>query len=222
MSDPIRLAEFLAALQAGDAAAVRALLDAEPQLASEPSPQGASPALTALYAGHPALADEVAARSGELDIFSAAAFDDTGRMNDIVRADAAQVAAWSRDGWQPLHLASFFGRTEAARLLLDSDAPVDEPSRNAMAVHPLHAAAAGRHSELVWLLIASGADVDARQAGGTTALHSACAHGDVESVKALLAAGADRVATDHDGRDARSLAADDSIRALLDGAGELS
>jgi ankyrin repeat protein len=209
---------FFAAIAAGDLAAVRAHLDADVELLRANGPQGASPALTALYHGHGPLADELAARQGPLTIFEAAAFDDADRINELLLREPGAVASWSPDGWQPLHLAAFFGRAAAARALLDADAPVDEPSRNVQAVLPLHSAAAGAHHELVWVLIASDADVQARQAGGHTALHSAAGNADLESVRALLAAGADPEATDDRGRTPRQLLpsdADDSVRELL-------
>lgn len=206
---------FFAAIVAGDAEQVRSTLDSYPQVLSESGPDGASPALTALYCGHPALADELAARSGDLSVFEAAAFDETGRLEELITANRAIVDSWSADGWQPLHLAAFFGRAEAARALLDADAEPNLPSRNPMAVHPLHAAAAGRHPELVWILIASEAEVDARQHGGWTPLHSAARNGDLESIRALLSAGADPAARNDEGQDSLELAPDDAVRSLL-------
>jgi ankyrin repeat protein len=209
---------FFAAIAAGDLAAVRGHLDADVELLTRSGPQGESPALTALYHGHGPLADELAARQGPLTIFEAAAFDAADRINELLLREPAAVGSWSPDGWQPLHLAAFFGRAAAARALLDADAPVDEPSRNDQAVLPLHSAAAAGHPELVWVLIASDADVHARQTGGYTALHSAAANADLESVRALLAAGADPDATDDQGRTPRELLpadADHSVRELL-------
>lgn len=206
---------LVAAVAAGDVDAVRAELDRDPTLIGTPGPDGESLALTALYHRHLPLADELAARAGELSVFEAAAFDDTERLERLIRDDAAVVTRWSPDGWQALHLASFFGRVEAARVLLDADAPVAEPARNGLAVFPLHAAAAGRHTELVWLLIASDAPVDARQQGGWTALQAAAANGDVASVEALVAAGADPGLANDEGRTAVDLAADDAVRAAL-------
>ncbi|HTZ44081.1 MAG TPA: ankyrin repeat domain-containing protein [Jatrophihabitans sp.] len=208
---------FVAAVRGGDVDTVRNLLDGDGSLLRLPGPDGETLALTALYSGHGHLADELAARAGELSVFEAAAFDDTERLAELVRMDTDLIAAWSPDGWQPLHLAAYFGRVEAARLLLDADAPVSEPSRNPMAVHPLHAAAAGRHAELVWLLIASDAPVDARQQGGWTPLHSAAANGDLESIKALLAVGADTAATNDDGLTPVELTEDETVRAMLRG-----
>ena len=207
--------EFFTAIAVGDIDLVRRMLDDEPALLKSVGPDGASPALTALYNGHGPLADELAARTGELSVFEAAAFDDTARLAELIAADRSVIGSWSGDGWQALHLAAYFGRAEAARMLLDADAAVDEPSRNELGVQPLHAAAAGGHSELVWILIASDAPVHARQRGGWTALHSAAANGDLESVQALLSAGADSSAPNDEGRTPIELASRESVRAAL-------
>ena len=90
--------------------------------------------------------------------------------------------------------------------MLDLDAPVDDSSRNPMQVTPLHAAAAGAYTEIVWLLVASGARVDARQRHGWTPLHSAAANGDAESVQALLAGGASPDIANDDGETPRDVA----------------
>lgn len=209
--------EFFAAIESGDVSCVRALLGRQPELLKAASPEGASPSLAALYAGHAHLADELAAQLGDLSVFEAAAFDDTERLGELMLADRAVIESWSPDGWQPLHLAAFFGRAEAARALLDADAPVTEPSRNELAVQPLHAAAAGQHSELVWILIASDAPVRARQRRGWTPLHSAVANADVDSILALLSAGADPDCVNDDGKSPLDLSPTDAVRSLLQG-----
>ena len=70
---------------------------------------------------------------------------------------------------------------------------------NEMRVQPLHSAAAGRHLEVCRLLLAAGADVDARQAGGFTPLHAAAQNGDPELVELFLSARADPPAPTDDG-----------------------
>ncbi len=55
---------------------------------------------------------------------------------------------------------------------------------------PLHAAVAGRKLQLVKLLLAQGANVNATQTGGWTALHGAAQNGDLDIVEALIAKGA--------------------------------
>lgn len=209
-----RAEQYFAAVDAGDTDTVRVLLDEEPALLATVSTDGVRAPLTALYAGHPALADELAARSQPLDVHEASAFDDNGRLATLLAEDPGWVRAWSVDGWQPLHLAAYFGRTEAVRQLLDLDAPVDDSSRNPMQLTALHAAASGSHAEVVWLLVASGARVDARQSRGGTPLHAAAANGDAESVRALLSGGASPDIANDDGVTARDLARDRAVPLL--------
>jgi hypothetical protein len=61
-------------------------------------------------------------------------------------------------------------------------------------------AASGGHVEVVRLLIAEGADINAKASLDETALHKAADHGHKEVVELLLAAGADINAKDKDGR----------------------
>ena len=86
------------------------------------------------------------------------------------------------------------GVAKLARVLLTSGAAVGAVSRNEMLVQPLHSAAAGLHHEVCRVLIAAGADVNARQAHAFTPLHAAAQHGDDELVELLLSAGADPTA----------------------------
>ncbi|MCW2529578.1 MAG: Ankyrin [Pseudonocardiales bacterium] len=205
---------FFEAIAEGNTASVRGFLDDEPTLLAAVSPEGVRAPLAALYAGHAPLADELAGRSDPLDVHESAAFDDNGRLRTLLRENPGAVAAWSLDGWQPLHLAAYFGRTEAVRHLLDEDAPPDEPSRNSLRVTPLQAAASASHSEIVWLLIAEGASVDSRQRGGSTALHLAAAAGDVDSVQALLSGGASKNAENDAGHRPVDVATD-AVKGLL-------
>jgi ankyrin repeat protein len=75
-----------------------------------------------------------------------------------------------------------------------------------MRVQPLHSAAALGDVEACRLLIAAGADVNARQAGEHTPLHEAALTGSSALVELLLAAGADTAATNSDGSNARAFA----------------
>jgi len=126
-----------------------------------------------------------------LEIFAAAILGDTRRLEELLTGNRSLVSAVSTDGWTPLHLASFFGKGDAARLLLNKGASVRARSTNPMANTPLHAAAAGHHPALVKLLLDHGANANALQQGGWAPLHSAAQNGDLESARALLDAGAD-------------------------------
>jgi ankyrin repeat protein len=65
----------------------------------------------------------------------------------------------------------------------------------------LHAALAGSATaRIVSRLLASGADVNARAAGGHTALHEAAFRGNLELAQLLLAHGADATARNDEGQ----------------------
>jgi ankyrin repeat protein len=126
-----------------------------------------------------------------LAIFAASIQGETANLDELLTANRSLVSALSTDGWTPLHLAAFFGKKDAARLLLNKGAPVNARSTNAMENMPLHAAAAGKSTEIAKLLIDHGANVNARQHGGWTPLHAAAQNGDLEMARSLVGAGAD-------------------------------
>jgi ankyrin repeat protein len=150
-----------------------------------------NPLYEAVRAGDAARVQAIVQADPSLAIFAAAMQGDTARLEELLAANRSLVSAVSPDGWTPLHLAAFFGGGDAARLLLNKGASPGARSTNAMANLPLHAAAAGRHTAIVKLLIEFGAPVNARQQGGWTALHAAAQNGDLELAEILVAAGAE-------------------------------
>ena len=124
--------------------------------------------MAALYRGHHAVVETLIGLGAPVDIFAAAA---TGRLDDLEKAllEPGAVNACAYDGWTPLHLSSFFGHVEGARLLLDSGADVHAISRNSLKNTPLHAATAGRHPDVALLLLDRGADPLVTDAGGYSA-----------------------------------------------------
>ena len=145
--------------------------------------------LQAIYRGDQARADELLAADPELDVFEAAAVGRTERLGDLIDEDPSLANAWAEDGFQPLGLASFFGRLEAARLLVERGAEVNSASRNDFRVMPLHSAAATADPEtryeLAKLRLEHGADPNARQQDDFTPLMAADQHED-ERLRALL------------------------------------
>jgi hypothetical protein len=89
-----------------------------------------------------------------------------------------------------LHLAAYFGVSKAADTLLLEHSPDLKDTFNRT---PLWYAAQNGHEDIVKLLLAAGADVNAPAAsyGEGTALQSAAVEGHLEIVEKLLAAGAD-------------------------------
>ena len=161
--------------KSGDLGKVRALLASNFLLASQRLPNGESPLMAALYRGHDDVVEALIDAGAEIDVFAAAA---TGRMADLRRAVTAEsVDLFAYDGWTPLHLAAFFGRLDAARLLVEAGADVHAVSRNSLGNTPLHAATSGRHSDVALYLLERGASGAAVDSGGYTPLQIASENG---------------------------------------------
>jgi len=199
-------ADLIAAVNADDAALVAELVETDPSLADARDEAGVSALMLSKYRFARPVTDALLAADPERDAFEATALGEVERLRERLDDDPAAVGAYSADGFTALHFAGFFGKPEAARVLLEHGADVGAWTRNAFANQPLHAAAAGRHIEVCRVLVAAGADVDARQHGGFTPLHEAAQHGDIELVELLLSAGADPAVTEDEGRTAADLA----------------
>ena len=198
--------ELFAAIDAGDAAAVAALVTADPALAGARDPDGVSALLHARYRFDRSVLEALLAADPPMDVFDAAGLGHLDRLRARLDEDPERVRAFAADGFTALHLAAFFGKLEAARTLLGAGASVDTYGRNTFANQPLHAAAAGRHIEVCRLLLGAGADVEATQHGGYRPLHEAAGSGDIELTELFLSAGADPSATTDEGRTPADLA----------------
>ena len=198
--------ELFAAIQKGDAERVRALVEAEPALASARDDSGLSAVLTALYHRKPDVLDVLLAAGPELDVLDAAA---TGRL-DVLRqhleSDQDALAARSPEGFTPLHLAAFFGGADAVKMLLAAGVPADADQENPNRVRPLHSAVAAGDYDAAEALLEAGADPDAVQQGGYTPLLAAAHSDDAKLVALLLRHGADRTLAADDGRDPAAMA----------------
>jgi uncharacterized protein len=206
LSDPNTV---IAAIDAGDEAALRHALDEDPLLAGSTNADGVKATLHALYRGRVDLARILAERLAAPDLFEAAALGRFARVTELLRADPGGATRRSPDGFTALHFPGFFGAPDAAeisRVLLEAGADVNARSENAMSVLPLHSAVAGNHADVAAVLIEAGADVNAKQRHGWTPLHGAAQNGAVETVERLLAAGADPTLRNDDGVSAEDLA----------------
>jgi ankyrin repeat protein len=150
------------------------------------------------------------------DIHTAAKEGDTDEVAALLSMDNRLTRTHDADGWTPLHLAAHYGHPDIVALLLHNNAPVDIRSNNQMANTSLHAALAGRRADVVKMLVAAGADVNARQHGGWVPLHSAAANGEREIVDLLIARGADRAAVNDAGVSAAAIARERGHGALAE------
>ena len=183
------------AIKSGDVDTVRSELRDDPSAAAARTDGNVSAVRAALYAHRQDLADVVLESRPELDVFDAAATGDVDRLTLLLDGDPNLTGSWSGDGFAPLHLAAFFGRGDAVRLLLDRGADVAAVARNDMAVQALHSAVSSQHRDIVAALLVGGADPNARQQGGFTPLMAAEEHGDDELVRLLIDHGAEESAT---------------------------
>ncbi|MCY4661447.1 MAG: ankyrin repeat domain-containing protein [Acidobacteria bacterium] len=156
-------APLIDAVRQGDAAAVRAALDAAADVDAR-QPDGA----TALH---------WAARLDRLDVAR------------LLLAAGADPSAANAFDVTPLSLAAVNGSAEMIATLLAAGADPNATMAGSETVL-LTAARTGR-TDAVHALIGHGADVNAAQAAGQTALMWAAAEGHVETVEALINAGAD-------------------------------
>jgi ankyrin repeat protein len=182
--------EFFDSMRADDVFTVTTMLDQSPELANTTNEGGVTPLMFAHYYGKTDIINLLLQSGSQHDIFSAAAMGKSDIVSRLLAADPALLTAHAGDGWTALHLAVFFAQKAVAKQLLEAGANVLARSTNSLNNHPLHAAVAGRSRDCVAILLESGAEVNATQAGGWTALHGAAQNSDVEMTKVLLAHGA--------------------------------
>jgi hypothetical protein len=210
-------------LSAGDLNGLRRLLELQPECAGARDSNGVSLVMLLLYRGQRDLAEAVALKKKELDIFEAAALGRIDRLKELAGERAGTVVAVDRssaelavghwgvdarsgDGFTALHFAGFFGQGEAARVLIAAGAAVDAVATNPMKVMPLHSAASARNLEAARCLLEHGAPVNARQAGGWVPVHAAAQNGDRAMVELLLQHGADVTLVNDNGKTAAAVA----------------
>ena len=114
---------------------------------------------------------------------------DIGRVRRLLDEGRVSVHETTEEGESLLSLACSAGYYELAQVLLAMRANVEDRGMKGDCTPLMEAASAG-HTDIVRLLIAHGADVNAQSSSGNTPLMYACAGGHEEVVRVLLEAGA--------------------------------
>jgi ankyrin repeat protein len=104
-------------------------------------------------------------------VLSAAKDNDVAMMGDILTMMPSAAKAGNGIGQTALHVASIWGCTEVARLLIEAGADVD--AQNKFGITPLASAAGKDRLQVAKLLLENGADPRLRSANGMTALEVA-------------------------------------------------
>jgi len=198
-------AELFAAMRGGNTGAVRALVANDAAVAKSKSDLGVSAILVCLYEWNLEMLEILLAAGPQLDIFESAALGKTTRLEELVAAEPELASSFSADGFTPLHLACFYGHHDVVAYLLDRGADPRARSRNDRAGTALHEAANTGQSDILMMLLAHGAGVNATDSNGLTALHLAASKGFVDIVEMLLGVGAIHC-NDGEGRKPRDLA----------------
>jgi uncharacterized protein len=198
--------DLFASIRSGDAAAVRAILDADPSLAGAKNEQGQSAVLASVYNNQPAIRDLIIARGITLDLHEAVAAGQLERVKHLVDADPDLSRAFSPDGFPVFALACAFGHLEVAQYLFEMGSLVNEAATNGTGYNALTGAVAGGRSVIADWLLQNGADPNYRYGAGYTPLLTAAANGHMEIMKLLLLHGADPHAKTNDGKSAVTIA----------------
>jgi ankyrin repeat protein len=204
------------AIEDGDTRTLKRLLKKDRSLAEAQNAPGISAVLYARYRSAAKALDALLEAKPSLSIFEAAAVGDVKRIKELLATNRSLVESYTPDGFTALHLASFFGQPDAAKVLLEHDAPVNAVSRNQMTVTPLHSAVAANDEKISRLLVENNADLNGRQEQGYTPLHEAAQNGNAAIACMLLENGADAKAKLDDGRDPAKLAREHGHARLAD------
>lgn len=224
IAPPVRgTPEFLAAVRAGDLERVRRLLADDATLARAKDAAGRSAYVLAHVHGHLPVAGLLREAGLDLDVVECVLAEDWQRFEQLTKAEPELLQRAHPIGGTPLYAAALGGSNDGWRLRAlgcsSETAPAGgtgfTPARGAMTSPRPSWALRGLTD-----LLGNGADVNARQRGGSTVLHGAVQRRDATLVRLAIRKGADAAAMDEAGRTAKMLAEEldwaDGVRLLAE------
>ena len=117
------------------------------------------------------------------------AYTDDIKMAEYLIKKGAKLNLQTTIGMTPLYVATTQGNPKMVKLLIDNGADVNTPAGRPTR-SPLMRAVMKKFDKIAEMLIAAGANVNARSEMGWTALHCAAENGSVKMIKMLIKAGA--------------------------------
>jgi len=198
--------DIFQAAASGDVEQVSTLVTADPACASAPNPLGLTPLHYAARRGRRDVAILLLDKGANPNAkdkqkgtpLHAAARPGGEALVQLLLSRGAEAEPKDASGWTPLHYAAHHGAPAAAELLLATGAELEGRTTD-YSRSPLHLAVLKRHRNMIALLLASGADIDATDVLWSTPLHCAALAGDVDILALLLRKGADTSARDWQG-----------------------
>lgn len=100
-----------------------------------------------------------AVRTSAQPVHAAADVDDVDKLRALLAADGGLLEQRNKDGWTPLHTASYAGSTECVEFLLKAGAKPN--AKCADGDTPAHYGAAQGHAAVLKMLAGAGADFEA-------------------------------------------------------------
>src|SRR5882724_6710523 len=198
--------ELFQAVGKGDLAAVKAIVEADPQLDTAKNERGQSAVLLDVYNGQREIRDFLLSQNNTLELHEAAATGQLDRVKQIIESAPVLANDFSPDGFPIVALAAFLGHFSVTEYLVAKGAEVNAISTNGSGYTALTGAIASGQKDIVAFLLQHGADVNYRYGPGYSPLLTAAANGHLEIVKLLLVHGADAHARTNDQQDALALA----------------
>lgn len=199
------------AARSGSEPTTRLLLEHRVRCINAPDRSGDTPIFWASAAGHEHIVRILAENGARLEnlhgqmLLHEAIGASRPAVAKVLLETGADVRAYDRFGWLPLHCAARCGDEKTLLHLLDRWAGVDDVHLGSGAT-ALHWAAAGGHTGVVKVLVGKGASVEVCDEHGATAFHWAAFCGNAEAAEWLLQSGADINAVCKDGNTALHLA----------------
>jgi len=206
--------DLFKAIDVADETMLRRLLGKDPSLASSRSSDGVSAVLFTLYLAKHDLTKALLDHKPDLDIFDLSALNMVEELSALLENES-NIDQVSGDGFSALHLACFFGATDAAALLITQGANVNIHAGNMSDLRPIHSASAAGQGAIVHLLLQAGAKPNVIQAGGYTPLMVSASLGNAPVVDMLLEYGADISVKSDDDRMAADFAKAAGFEGLL-------